>query len=918
MSDERAQQLIGHAMKAGALKERNVIGVITGLMGAGKTCLLNHLFFDNIPPRYTSTGVSEKSRRALLHRIASISVGEWKPFTQEQIRKFLAPLIKSGMGENDIKRVAITLMELLDPSFLAVESTGSVDPIEISPTELQLVSLIKEAKALNFEVLELIHMIDTGGQPQLMEVMPFLIHNANLAIVVFNLEYGLDEHPEVTYYEEGACYPMEGEENKYISHYTGRDVILKLATTLHAKKLADGTNSSFRFLIVATHPDSNKIKDLDACVKLLNDELRCLLLPAFENELICKGGLKEIAYVLNLIKPDEGLLNAIRTKIRESKMGHTLHVPSSFFLFEQDLLAFAKRQKRDILTLEECRQVGTRLEMSNEVVQAALILFHRQNTFLYFQRVLPNHVFVNPRVPLDIVNDIVKFSFKYKESGSRPNFIRMLDEGIITKELLGQVEISPHFKNGVYEVKDAIKLFCHTCTLAPLQLDPENTGTKEKKYLMMCLKPSIPQSEFHKHIPESSITVPLVLKFKGDCVPLGCFSGTISCLISRYDWEVSTIKKQGISTPKCLAHNIATLHDPKLRVNAVLVDFSKYLEIHICESDLRVFGPDWYSSICSQVRAQVLGAVADVADMMEIKKEQVEVSSAFQCKCSTKSDKHFAVLETRHDQDILHCDDCGKSYSPNDKQSKWMKSHRSSRHQYPPVHPDSTLADSRGYAILVTCDYVGTPGKDPLPGTRIDGEEMKATLTKLCFPICHLHNPKKEDIQAEVSKFSNFLRSYQVKVEKDKEKVIIFAFSGHGCSKNKAEKIIANDGQELDVKCEIVKPLTEHKAVDDIPKLFFIDACRVGKSDPKEKSYFENALAGNIRFDYATIPRRVARAKPSGSIWMPKFACALRTQNDCLQVVAARVKKEVHDNPDDVSQQCESVDRLNTGPLYLN
>ena len=186
MSDQRAQEIIGHAMKAGALKERNVIGVITGLMGAGKTCLLNRLFSLNIPTQYTSTGVSEKSRRALLHRIASISVGEWKLFTEEQIRIFLAPLIKSRMGENDIKRVAITLMKLLDPSFLAVESTGSVAPIEFSPTESKMVSLIKEAKELDIDVLELIHMIDTGGQPQLMEVMPSLVHNANLAIVVYS------------------------------------------------------------------------------------------------------------------------------------------------------------------------------------------------------------------------------------------------------------------------------------------------------------------------------------------------------------------------------------------------------------------------------------------------------------------------------------------------------------------------------------------------------------------------------------------------------------------------------------------------------------------------------------------------------------------------------------------------------------
>ena len=104
---------------------------------------------------------------------------------------------------------------------------------------------------------------------------------------------------------------------------------MKLASTLRAKKSSSDSNNSFRLLIVATHPD--KVHDLKTCAKNLNEELSYLLLPAFRNELICKGGLREIAYVLDLTEPDEGLLNAIRAKISESKIGHTLDVPSSFF-----------------------------------------------------------------------------------------------------------------------------------------------------------------------------------------------------------------------------------------------------------------------------------------------------------------------------------------------------------------------------------------------------------------------------------------------------------------------------------------------------------------------------------------------------------------------------------------------------------
>ena len=66
-------------------------------------------------------------------------------------------------------------------------------------------------------------MIDTGGQPELMEVMPSLIHNADLAIALLNLEYSLSEHQQVDYHERG-----EGYKRKTPSRLSSRDIILKL------------------------------------------------------------------------------------------------------------------------------------------------------------------------------------------------------------------------------------------------------------------------------------------------------------------------------------------------------------------------------------------------------------------------------------------------------------------------------------------------------------------------------------------------------------------------------------------------------------------------------------------------------------------------------------------------------------------
>ena len=510
-------------------------------------------------------------------------------------------------------------------------------------------------------LLELVHMIDTGGQPELMEVMPSLIHNANLAMVLVNLKYGLNECPPVNYHEKGVAYTHNSP-----SRYTSREVVLKLVSTLHSKKFL---KEQFRILIVATHRDCVE-GDMETRVEALNSELHSLLLPAFENELILFEQPNKIAFVLNLKNPDnndERALELIRTQVGEPSWGNTFETPISFFALEQDLVKFAEDEvKRDILSLEECRQVGAHLGMSSEMVIAALVLFHHQNTFLYFQQVLPNHVFIKPQVPFDIINGIVRFSYK-KLQGVPAKLARLLNNGIITEELLSCHEISPHFKTGFYEVKDAINLFCHTFTIAPLD-HKDDTASRadqaEREYLMMCLKPTIPDHELHHYLPQSSETDPLVMKFSSGCVPLGCFGSTISCLLSKYRWEV--VRKSD-GSPKCLAHNIASLRAPDLLVDITLVDFTQHFEIHVsCNVSIH----ELPSNTCSHVLTTVFGAVEKVFDIMHLDRDQIKISPAVVCPCQKTEEKHFATFENHRDKYFLCCSQA--IMKVDEKQCLWM------------------------------------------------------------------------------------------------------------------------------------------------------------------------------------------------------------------------------------------------------
>ena len=488
--------------------------VITGPMGSGKTTLLYHLFGEPPPDLYTSTGVAEQSFRGLLHHTLHLSARTWQRLSYKDIRELLAPLIRAGMREAAVDYLASRLMHNLNPTATTSVPTNPLDPAPSStsatasvpsktaasltptispplprksPSCQEMVPLVQPRASAGPIVpdnlkLEMAHMIDTGGQPELMEVMPCLIHNADLAIALLNLEYSLSELQQVDYHEKG-----EGYKRKIPSTLSSRDIILKLTSTLHGKK---SLHEPFRLLIVATHRDCVE-GDLEARVETLNRELRSLLLPAFKNELLLFEKPNKIAFVLDLKNPDDSdkrALELIRREVGMPCLGKTFETPISFFVFEQDLLLFAESEaKRDILSLDECKMVGARLKMSQEMVVAALVLFHRQNTFLYFHNVLPNHVFIKPQVPLDIVNSIVAFSYK-KLQGVPAKLVSQLENGIITEELLGYDQISPHFQTGVYEVQDAIRLFCHTLTIAPLHHEEDTTRpvpNSEREYLMM-------------------------------------------------------------------------------------------------------------------------------------------------------------------------------------------------------------------------------------------------------------------------------------------------------------------------------------------------------------------------------------------------------------------------------------------------
>ena len=559
-----------------------------------------------------------------------------------------------------------------------------------------IVSKVKAPKCFSSqEILELVHMIDMGGQPEMLENLPSLIHHCHLIVLVLNLMFGLDEHPSINYHEEGEAY-----KRALHSQYSNKQIMQKLASILQAKRFYQqeafqneqmqakhSNNPCFRLLVVATHRDCVPEGELETRVKAFDQALRDVLLPA--NDELIFFSANQIPFVLNLKDPDrddQTRLDLIRNKVSEGKVGEVVKTPGSFLVFEQVLAEFAsKTVKRDIVNLKECQVIGEKLNMKPEEVEAALIFFHHQFTLLYFRHILPNLVFTKPQTPLECINAVVRFSYKVESGevlGIPGKLVSSLRDGIITEEILGHKQLIQCFIPGLYEPCDAIELLCHTLTLAPLSREVQSTPDsshpasstpppsikrEKREYLMMCLQKPIQDKDLPQHLPPPSEIAPLVVQFTKNCVPLSCFSRTISCLLAMYDWKLS---RGDSGSPQCLAHNVVSLYTPQTPGQVVLADMGHSLQVHIkTDSDIK---PKSFPCICFHVRETILAAIKHVFKLLNL--AGIEARSAFVCPCLGVPHSHTASAYLFQSQRRLRCSVTGNSAgAAENKHQVWLE-----------------------------------------------------------------------------------------------------------------------------------------------------------------------------------------------------------------------------------------------------
>ena len=247
---------------------------------------------------------------------------------------------------------------------------------------------------------------------------------------------------------------------------------------------------------------------------------------------------------------------------------------------------------------------------------------------------------------------------------------------------------------------------------------------------------------------------------------------------------------------------------------------------------------------------------------------------------------------------------------------------------------------SKGLAVIITNDYADVAlGRPKLCWTHLDGERMRDAFEALNFDVCWKRNINQNDIQRlwhEISSFSfDSVKHYNC---------MAFIFSGEGESKDGDGKLIMQDDTTIDICDNFIAPVLpgNAKMIGDIPKIFFIDACRgdsntetvdvPARNEATHKRSVSIAISrrgndlqkvpteGNFLVAYSTLPGCISNEYIGrGSLWLEILARHLMTSHETIEVLLTDVNMELLDfyrTHNLEFQQPEKLSRLNER-LYL-
>ena len=535
----------------------------------------------------------------------------------------------SALVRGDSNHNAPTASELKAVQ-VAIEELSSILESD-SPREFQML----------LEKLIMINMMDVGGQPGFVEMLPAFTTGSALYFLFFRMDQEIRKLYPVRFLAANSF-----EEVVLESSYCIEDVLCQLVSSISCFESARSGEScsevKSRALLFGTFKDQFK------CPHTLEsrcEEVEATLwktLSSMQEDLLLEADRKRKFFMIDNMDGNDDI-DSIRKTIEDiirSSFSQT-EVPPSWLMFRILLILVGK----PVVSLGLCRALASRLEMPTPVEDAIQFFHHSIGSLMHYPEVesVKDVVICDPQVIFDSISELVIDTFGVTNRAI-PRSVRKEFEckGFFT---LKHIETTTQKKRKSHLTpKQLVDLLKHLGILAEVQ--PEQSDESTKFIIPAVLKNAsendLTSDSSYQHFYS------IVIHFDCGFVPYGVFCFVVARFISSQDtltlpWKL----RKDLPIRK---NRVVFLIDG--RFDVILVSQPQYLEIQLgqCRNTRRKVMT--ITEMCPIVREQIVQTLNNVIMEMKYKlsifasePEKLPFFMAFPCSKKGHSGHLMKIIE---------------------------------------------------------------------------------------------------------------------------------------------------------------------------------------------------------------------------------------------------------------------------------
>ena len=490
------------------------------------------------------------------------------------------------------------------------------------------------------EVLNIITLLDTGGQPEYIHLLPTVNIHPMVNFVIHDLSKSLGDQVLVEYSEQGKLvfepYHLKYSNFDMIKFLMSsiNDSLEKASSQVPQLVTIPGKNNMSYLCCVGTHADQvspDTIHNVGSQLTAMVEKLDCKA-AIWQNK--DHGVLFPVDNTTagNEAKEDP-IANFIRNKINQlGKDKDIYELPITWMLLELEIRKVCSDSGKAYMSFKECCSIAhqTNLISNIEEVRSALIYHHYLGVLLYYPDVpgLCDYVITDHQWLFDRISSIVCFTFKHSSNMLATKNLKY--NGILTNELIQEL----HWKEELSE-DYFISLLVEMKIIAPIQREDGNGVDYFIPYILpiYTIQPQCDDTLSQYGCLQGE---PLLIQFVSNLLPRGFFC----CLAVQILQQL----------PKGWNHLIAQRNTYHTYSNLItftlqgayclsLLDRLSFLEIQI-----RHQKNDFYKQFPVHLEVQDILAkgLENVCEQLNFNHGRLQYG--FHCKCGSINEVHITVL----------------------------------------------------------------------------------------------------------------------------------------------------------------------------------------------------------------------------------------------------------------------------------